>query len=292
LSTNTGVSKSWRGEKKSPIVLIIMIILGLYTILPLIYLLINSTKSQADFFTTFGLGFGHHFTLFSNVADVFTYDGGEFLGWLGNTVLYSLVGGGGAAILSTLAGYGIAKFAFKGRNAIFAVVLGAIAIPGTALALPTFLLFSQLHLTNGPLSIIIPSLVNPFGLYLMWVYTRDAVPTELLEAARIDGSGEFRTFRTVSLRLLAPGFVTVLLFSIVATWNNYFLPLIMLSDPRWYPITVGLGQWNAQSNGTIPDPIQNLIVTGSLISIIPLVIAFLLLQRFWQSGLAAGSVKQ
>ncbi|HEY5320966.1 MAG TPA: carbohydrate ABC transporter permease, partial [Galbitalea sp.] len=201
-------------------------------------------------------------------------------------------GGGGAAILATLAGYGIAKFRFKGRNAIFAVVLGAIAIPGTALAVPTFLLFSALGLTNTPWSVIIPSLVSPFGLYLIWTYATDAVPAELLEAARLDGSGEIRTFFTISLRLLAPGFVTVLLFSIVATWNNYFLPLIMLSDPRWYPLTVGLSQWNAQSTGTEAHPIQNLIVTGSLLAIIPIVAAFLLLQRFWQSGLAAGSVKQ
>lgn len=280
------------GDRKSTSLLIVMFIMGLYTILPLVYLLVNATKTEGDFFQSFGLGFGKNFNLFKNIADVFTFDGGEFTGWFGNTVMYAVIGGGGAAILSTLAGYGIAKFNFRGRQAVFATILGAVAIPGTALALPTFLLFSYFGFTNNPLSIIIPSLVNPFGLYLMWVYTNDAVPTELLEAARIDGSGEFRTFRTVSLRLLAPGFVTVLLFSIVATWNNYFLPLIMLSEPKWYPLTVGLAQWNAQSNGTQAHPIQNLIITGSLISIIPLIAAFLMLQRFWQSGLAAGSVKQ
>ena len=110
-------------------------------------------------------------------------------------------------------------------------------------------MFSQLGLTNTPWAVIIPSLISPFGLYLIWVYAAEAVPTELLEAARIDGAGEFRTFFTISLRLLAPGIVTVLLFTVVATWNNYFLPLIMLSDPAWYPLTVGLNQWNAQATG-------------------------------------------
>jgi multiple sugar transport system permease protein len=269
-----------------------MLVMVAYTLIPLAYLVINSTKSIDDFFQTFGLAFGGHFDLFSNIAEVFTYNDGVYTRWLLNTLLYSVVGGGGAAILATLAGYGIAKFRFRGRRVIFAVVLGAVAIPGTALALPTFLLFSNLGLTNTPWAVIIPSLVSPFGLYLMWTYAVDAVPAELLEAARIDGSGELRAFFTVSLRLLAPGFVTVLLFAVVATWNNYFLPLIMLSDPQWYPLTVGLSQWSAQSTGTEAHPIQNLILTGSLVSVIPIVVVFLLLQRFWQSGLAAGSVKQ
>lgn len=284
--------RSRLAPRKSRLLLVAMVVLVLYTLTPLAYLVVNATKTEDDFFSSFGLSFGSNFNLFQNIADVFTYQDGVYGQWFANTLLYVLVGGGGAAILATLAGYGIAKFRFKGRNAIFAVVLGAIAIPGTALAVPTFLLFSALGLTNTPWSVIIPSLVSPFGLYLIWTYATDAVPAELLEAARLDGSGEIRTFFTISLRLLAPGFVTVLLFSIVATWNNYFLPLIMLSDPRWYPLTVGLSQWNAQSTGTEAHPIQNLIVTGSLLAIIPIVAAFLLLQRFWQSGLAAGSVKQ
>jgi multiple sugar transport system permease protein len=108
----------------------------------------------------------------------------------------------------------------------------------------------------------------------------------------MDGAGEFRTFFTISIRLLTPGIVTVLLFAVVATWNNYFLPLIMLSDPAWYPLTVGLNQWNAQATGVGAQPIYNLVITGALLSTIPIVAAFLVLQRFWQSGLSAGSVKQ
>jgi multiple sugar transport system permease protein len=167
-----------------------------------------------------------------------------------------------------------------------------VAVPPTALAVPTFLMFSKLGLTNTPLSVIIPSLISPFGLYLIWVYAADAIPDELMEAARIDGAGELRIFFTVTLRQLAPGIVTVALFTMVQTWNNYFLPLIMLSEPKWYPLTVGLNQWSAQANGAGAQPIFNLVLTGSLLTIIPLVIAFLFMQRFWQSGLSAGSVKQ
>jgi multiple sugar transport system permease protein len=154
--------------------------------------------------------------------------------------------------------------------------------------------FSKVGLVNTPWAIILPSLVNPFGLYLMRVYAQDAVPDGLIEAARIDGAGEFRIFWQVAMRLLAPGFVTVLLFTLVATWNNYFLPLIMLNNPSLYPVTVGLANWAAQASmgGGASGDVLPLVVTGSLLSIIPLVVAFLMLQRYWQSGLGAGGVKQ
>ena len=139
---------------------------------------------------------------------------------------------------------------------------------------------------------IIPSLISPFGLYLMWVFANEAVPTEILEAARIDGASEVRTFISITFKLLAPGIVTVALFAIVATWNNYFLPLIMLTDPKWFPLTIGLNQWNKQAQGVGADPIFNFVITGSVLAIIPIVAIFLFLQRYWQSGLAAGSVKQ
>lgn len=278
--------------RKSVALTLVMILFLIYALIPLAWLVINASKTQADLFGTFGLGFGNSFALWDNIVATFTYRDGIFLRWLSNTFLYVVLGAGGATLLATLAGYGLAKYTFPGKRAYFATVLGAVAVPGTALAVPTFLLFSQMGLTNTPWSIIIPSLITPFGLYLIWVYTIDSVPTELLEAARLDGASEMRTFFTISIRLLTPGIVTVALFAIVATWNNYFLPLIMLSDPAWYPLTVGLNQWSSQASGVAAQPIYNLVITGSLITIIPIVVIFLFLQRFWQSGLSAGSVKQ
>ncbi len=292
MSAPSFVRRPARKNRKSVPLTIIMGLFLVYTLVPLVWLLFSSTKTQAGLFSSFGLWFSDDFAFFRNLVDTLTYRDGIFVRWLGNTLLYVVVGAGGATLLATLAGYGLAKFRFPGRRAVFAVVLGAIAVPGTALAVPTFLLFSQLHLTNTPWAIIIPSLISPFGLYLIWVYAVDAVPTELLEAARMDGASEFRTFATISVRLLAPGIVTVLLFTVVATWNNYFLPLIMLSKPELYPLTVGLNQWNAQATGVAAEPIYNLVIMGSLLTIVPIVVAFLFLQRFWQSGLSAGSVKQ
>jgi multiple sugar transport system permease protein len=270
----------------------VMLLYLIYTLVPLVWLVMAATKTQGDLFSSPGLWFGDNFSLFSNIRDTLAFKDGIFLRWLGNTALYVVLGAGGATVLATLGGYGMAKYRFRGRRAVFAVILGAIAIPGTALAVPTFLMFSELGLTNTIWAIVIPSLVSPFGLYLMWVYAAEAVPRELVEAARIDGAGEFRIFRTVALRLLAPGVVTVLLFSVVSVWNNYFLPLIMLTESDLYPLTVGLTNMSKQAQGVGAQPIYNLVITGSLLMIVPLIVVFFLLQRFWQSGLSAGSVKQ
>jgi multiple sugar transport system permease protein len=290
--STSGTSTSPLNPRRSPVLTGLMLLYLLYTLVPLFWLLLSSTKTQADLFSSPGLWFGDHFALFSNIKETLTYRDGIFLRWLGNTLLYVVVGAGGATLLATAAGYGLAKYRFPGRRAVFAVLLGAVAVPGTALAVPTFLMFSRMGLTNTVWAIIIPSLISPFGLYLMWVFATDAVPQELLEAARIDGAGEVRIFFTVALRLLAPGVVTVLLFAVVSTWNNYFLPLIMLSKPSLYPLTVGLTQWSGQATGVDAQPIYNLVITGSLLTIVPLVIVFIILQRFWQSGLSAGGVKQ
>ena len=279
-------------QRRSRLLTLVCAVFAVYCLFPFVYLAVNATKTQADFTSTFGLGFGRTFALWDNIKTVFTYDGGIFGRWLLNTILYVVVGAGGATLLAILGGYGLAKFRFPGRKAVFVVIIGAISVPGIALAVPQFLLFAKLNLTNTPWAMIIPSLVSTFGLYLMWIFSEQAVPTELLEAARVDGAGELRTFFQVSLPLLAPGIVTTALFSIVATWNNYFLPLIMLKDSNWYPLTIGLNQWKDQASTAGGQAIQNLVITGSLVTIIPLVIAFLCLQKYWQSGLAAGAVKE
>jgi multiple sugar transport system permease protein len=171
-------------------------------------------------------------------------------------------------------------------------LLGSVMVPLTALVIPTFVLLSNLGLTDTIWAVILPSLLNPFGVYLMRVYTAESVPDELLDAARVDGAGEFRIFLQVAVPLLRPAIVTVLLLSIVATWNNYFLPLAMLSTSDKYPVTVGIGLWSqlASSNNGGGHSLWSLIIVGSLVSIIPLIIAFVSLQRYWQSGLSLGSL--
>ncbi|NUT35718.1 MAG: carbohydrate ABC transporter permease [Hamadaea sp.] len=280
-----------RDRRRSPLLTALTAIMLIYSLVPLIWLFINASKTQASLFDSFGLWFSGDFALWDNIRQTLTYDDGVFVRWLLNTVLYVVLGAGGATLLATLGGYALAKYDFPGKRAVFAVVIGAVAVPTTALAVPTFLMFSKLGLTNTPLAVIIPSLITPFGLYLMWTFAAEAIPGELIEAARVDGAGEFRTFLRICVPLLAPGIVTVALFTVVATWNNYFLPLIMLKDPDWYPLTLGLNAWNDQAATSGGQAIFHLVITGSLLTILPLLLAFLLLQRYWQSGLAAGGVK-
>ncbi|RFA08224.1 sugar ABC transporter permease [Subtercola boreus] len=285
-------SKTGAAPRKSTFITVVMLAAAAYFLLPIAWLVIASTKTNSGLFRSFGFAFDRDFALFSNIADVFTRDNGIFVRWLLNTVVYASVSAVGATLLATLAGYAFAKYQFPGGRLLFSVILGAIMIPSTALAIPTYLLFSGAGLTDTPLAVILPSIVNPFGLYLMMVYAQGAIDTSLLEAGRIDGAGEFRIFWQLCLRVLAPGMVTVLLFSLVATWNNYFLPLIMLNTSDLLPLTVGLAQWqSAASRGNGGEALFSAVISGSLVSTIPLVIAFLFLQKYWQSGLTAGGVK-
>jgi multiple sugar transport system permease protein len=271
---------------------IVLVAFVVYVALPLVWLVMAATKSTGDLFSTFGLWFGGDFNLWQNIVELFTYDDGVYVRWVLNTALYATVSGGGAALFATAGGYAFAKFDFRGKRTIFAVVLGTIMVPSTALVIPTYLLMSRFGLVNTPIAVILPSLISPFGLYLMRIYAEAAVPTELLEAARVDGAGEVRIFFRIVFPVLTPAFVTVLLLSFVMTWNNFFLPLVMLSEPRYYPLTVGLASWNAQASAAAgAQGLFALVVTGSLVAIVPLVIAFVALQRYWQSGLATGSVK-
>jgi multiple sugar transport system permease protein len=282
-----------RAKRRSNLLTVVMWLCALYFIVPLLWLFISSTKDNSDLFTTFGLWFGDEFNLFANIADVFTYQDGIYARWTLNTVFYAGVSAIGASLLATMAGYAFAKYRFPGDKALFSITLGAIMIPLTALAIPTYLLFSAGGITNTPWAVILPSLVSPFSVFLMRVYAADAVPDSLIEAARVDGAGEFRIFWQVAVRLLGPGIVTVMLFTLVATWNNYFLPLIMLNSGDLLPLTVGLAQQQATSAaGGGAQALFSTVITGSFVSIIPIIIAFLYLQRYWQTGLATGGVKE
>jgi multiple sugar transport system permease protein len=281
-----------REKQRSLVLTVVLWLCVLYFVLPIWWLFVSSTKSNSSLFATFGLWFGGDFSLWENLHTLFTVRDGIFVRWMLNTLLYSVTAALGATALATMAGYAFAKYTFPGKKLLFSATLGAVMIPLTALALPTYLLFSQAGLTDTPWAVIIPSLVSPFGVYLMRVYAADAIDDSLLEAARVDGAGEFRIFGQVGLRLLGPGLVTVFLFSLVATWNNYFLPLIMLNSSDLYPITVGLAQLqSAASAGGGSQALFSTVITGSFVSIMPLVVAFLFLQRYWQSGLASGGVK-
>jgi multiple sugar transport system permease protein len=269
--------------------MLFMIAFAAYFLLPLWWLFVASSKVRGDLTTTPGLWFGEQFALFTNIGDVVTFNGGIFGAWVLNSVLYAGLGAVVGTLISAMAGYGFAKYVFAGRSALFNTILAGVLVPATALAFPLFLIFSSLDLTNTFWAVFLPSVVNPLGVYLARIYADAAIPDELIEASRLDGAGELRTFFRVTLPLMAPALVTIFLFTFVSIWNNFLLPLIMLQDERLFPVTLGLVTWNSQIT-QIPD-LRLLVIVGSFISIVPLILAFLGLQRFWRTGLTAGSVK-
>lgn len=292
MTTTTGLTKRAAPSRESLLsrtaAMLVMLVCTFYFLVPIWWLFIAATKDRGQFTTTSPLWFGE-FNLVENIANLAAYRDGVFFTWMLNSVLYAGAGAAIATVLATMAGYAIAKYTFRGREAAFNVILGGVLVPATALALPLFLLFSQIGATNTFWSVFLPSLVSPFGVYLARIYAVSSVPDEIVEAARIDGAGEVRTFFTVATRLMAPAMVTIFLFQFVSIWNNFFLPLIMLRDEGLFPVTLGLYVWNTQVS-QIPE-IRAYVIIGALLSIIPLILAFLGLQRFWRNGLGSGGLK-
>jgi multiple sugar transport system permease protein len=265
----------------------ILLLGAFYCLLPVAWVLVAATKSGADLFDSFTFAPGG--SLGANVSELSSYRGGLYWRWVANTALYAGVGGLLSAALSGLTGYALAKFAFRGRAVVFNVLMAGVLMPASMLAVPQYLLLAKAGLAGSYLSVLLPSIVSPYGIYLARIYASAAVPDSVIEAARADGAGEFTIFRRVALPMMTPGLVTCFLFQSVAIWNNFLLPYIMLGDDRRFPLTVGL--YTLLKQGAQQPALYNLVITGSLLSIVPLVALFLLLQRHWRTDLLSGAVK-
>ena len=260
----------------------------LYTLVPVLWLVLAATKDRDSLFGSdvFSL---RGFSFFRNLGDLFAMDKGIYGQWYLNSLLYAVGGAAISALVSIACGYAFDKYRFRHKEKLFGLVLAAVMVPQTVLALPLYLLASGLGVVNTFWSVFIPVLFNPFGVYLGRIFSQGYVPDEVLEAARMDGASELRMYWLVALRMLGPGVVTVFLFQLTAIWNNFFLPMVMLSDQKLYPVSLGLYTWN--SSATVSPEYYPVVITGALLAVLPLVIAFVLLQRFWRSGLTAGAVK-
>jgi multiple sugar transport system permease protein len=271
---------------------VLAFLFALFTLIPIAWILINSTKTQANIFETFGFWFASPFQFFHTFGLLFqNVDGyGTFIQWFGNTALYAVLGGGGATVLAAFAGYGLARFRFRGSRMTFYAIIGALLVPITALTVPLYLTYAKAHLINSIWGMILPSMVSPIGVYLMRTYADISVPRELIDAARIDGAGELRIFLRVALPLMVPGVLTVLLINVVAVWNNYFLPLLIFNVNTKYPLTEGLGLWSDRAVNSGNANLYPMLVMGGLVTIIPLIALFLILQRYWRGGMLLGSI--
>lgn len=188
-------------------------------------------------------------------------------------------------LVNTMAGYAFAKLRFRGRERVFQLLLAALVVPAQVAMLPLFLLMKQLGLVNSYWGVIIPGMAGVFGIFLVRQYAR-GIPDDLIEAARIDGAGELRIFWQVVLPMLKPVLATLAVFTFMAAWNDFMWPLIVLTDQERYTLPVALA---ALSREHIMD--VELMMAGAVVTVLPVLVLFLLLQRYYIQGLLLGSVK-
>ncbi|WP_298806874.1 carbohydrate ABC transporter permease [uncultured Pseudokineococcus sp.] len=275
---------------RTPLGPTVVLVLGaVYCLLPVLWVVTAATKTPGELFTTFSLAPSFNGGLTGNVTDLLDYGDGVFWRWALNTVLYAGVGSVLTVAVSAAAGYALAKYRFRGREAVFRLILAGVLVPQVTLAIPQYLLLAQVGLTNTYWSVLLPSLISPFSIYLCRIYAMAAVPDQLLEAGRIDGAGEWRLFGSVAMPLMLPGLITVLLLQFVAIWNNFLLPFIMLSSDERYPLTVGL--FSLLNQGASQPALYTLVISGAMLSVLPLVALFLLLQRYWKLDMLSGGLK-
>jgi multiple sugar transport system permease protein len=268
---------------------IVLLLGAVYCLVPVLWIVVASTKSNGELFSMPPLVPSFDGSFWDNMTGILTYNNGIWGRWALNTVLYA--GGGGAlsTLIAAAAGYALGKYRFRGSKVLFRSIIAGVLLPPVLLAVPQYLLLAPVGLVNTYWSVLLPQLVSPFAIYLCKIYAEASVADELMEAARIDGASEWRIFRSVGLRLMAPALITVFLIQFIAVWNNFLLPFVMLTDNELFPLTLGMYGMIMPTGG---QPNQfSLVIAGVFLSIVPLAAIFLSLQRFWKIDLLSGGVK-
>jgi multiple sugar transport system permease protein len=270
---------------------------AVFCVIPLVWLVLAPTKTDHQLQHDHPLSFGSLANMgvaWQHLAD---YNDGVMYKWMLNSVYYTLVPMILSVAVALLAGYALATMTFRGRKLILIATLLAMVLPPTAVVLPLFLEINAVHLTNTAASVILPAAFYPFGVYLTFIYFATSLPKEILEAARMDGCSEVRTFVHIALPLAKPVVALIAFFSFVANWNNYFLPYVMLSEESRYNLPVGLGSLMASSpalkrtGGSILPINYPEVAMAGLIVVVPVALLFIFFQRFLVAGVLSGATK-
>jgi len=277
---------------------LVLALFVLFFVIPIVWLLLATSKSAH------ALSVGHPFLpgspggLADNWRELFDFQDGATVSWVRNSIVYVVAALAMTLVASIPAGYAMALTKFRLRRTLLIVTLVVMLIPSTALVLPIFLELNLVGLIGSSWSVILPMSFFPFGVYLTYIYFSTSVPRDLLDAARIDGCGEFQVFSRVALPLAAPIVALVAFFSFVQNWNNFFLPFVMLPASDSYPVQVGLTSllastpaFNPSSAGTQSVQLPTLAL-ATVISVLPVLVVFLFSQRFLVAGMTAGGTKE
>ncbi|MER7837679.1 carbohydrate ABC transporter permease [Streptomyces sp. NPDC096040] len=286
--TTPGTAQGPPLRRRIALIPTLTLLLGaIYTLLPVAWVVIASTKSGSELFSTFTFLPGSGFL--DNLKDLSAYREGIYWSWMGNSALYAGLGALLSTCVSAFSGYALATYRFRSRETIFNVLLAGVLMPPVILAIPQYLLLAKANLTDSYLSVLLPQILSPYGVYLSRIYAAAAVPTDVVEAGRMDGASEWRIFTRIAMPMMIPGMVTVFLFQFVAVWNNFLLPYIMLSDDEKFPLTLGL--YTLLEQGANTPALYTLVITGAFLAVLPLIALFLVIQRFWSLDLLSGAVK-
>ncbi|GAA0617701.1 carbohydrate ABC transporter permease [Kribbella sandramycini] len=268
---------------------LILLIGALYCVLPVLWIVIAATKTNDELFSTAPFVPAFNGGFFTNLDALFSYNDGIFGRWVLNSVIYAVGGGVLSTAIAGAAGYALGKYRFTGSIMLFRAIVAAVLLPQILLAVPQFLLLAKAGMTNNYAAVLLPQLVSPFAIYLCKIYSEASVPDEIMEAARIDGGSEWRIFRSVGAPLMLPALVTVFLLQFIGIWNNFLLPFVMINDDQLFPLTLGLYGLMIITGGQAAQ--YSIVIAGVLVSIVPLAILFLSLQRYWKLDLISGGVK-
>jgi multiple sugar transport system permease protein len=275
--------------------LVILTAFAVFFIAPVAWLILAPTKSDAVLVTGSPFSFGSFHQIARAWSHLDSFSDHIFRAWMENSLLYAC--SATAIVLATAipAGYGLALSRFPGRKLVLTLTLMVMIMPAAAFVLPIFLELNAVHLIGSPLSVF------PFGVYLSYIYYATAVPTGLLDAARVDGCNEWQTFRRIALPLARPVIALVFFFSFVADWNNFFLPYAVLADSTQYPIQVGLSDLLSSTPSFNPavggggqqvNIFRPELALATLLAILPVLLVFLFAQRFLVRGLLQGANKE
>ena len=270
-----------RNKTNLVVIYVVLSLVGIFSLTAIFWATISSFNPQSSLFERSILKMGN-FTL-DNYIRLFTNS--FFPKWFFNSIVvatgFSLL----ALFFCSLGGYAFAKYDFAGKNILFLIVIGSMAIPVWTTIIPLFKWFSQLGLIDTYWALILPGSASGFGIFLMRQYIH-GIPSEILDSARIDGCSEFQIYYRIVLPVVKPALGALGIYSFMTSWNNFISPLIFIRSPNMFTIPVGLAAFVGQK-----DPQFALLMAGGMISVIPILIVFLSLQKQFVAGLTLGAVK-
>jgi len=268
----------------APLLYIGLTALAIVTLIPFVWVMFGSFKSQAEIMAAPGAWLPKNFGNFDNFIELFEHR--QFGIFMRNSFIVSGFTVVANVLFSSMAGYALAKLPFRGRRLVFGAVLMAMMVPYVALFVPQFFVIVQLGLVNTLTAMVLPIAVMPIAVFIMRQFA-DSIPDDLLEAARLDGAGEFRIFFGIFLPLLGPAVATVAIITFLNSWNYFLWPLIVAQSQDTYTLPVGLSIASQAANSTD----YGLLLAGAVVVLLPVLLLFLFLQKYFVRGIAVTGLK-